>query len=242
MMYYRTAHHNRVWHYDQAEHRQGDRPGYCAGMVTFWIMMRAHGGDFDTYMGRGDIVEARLSNEQMQTILQHQDVTLGEEGMGGYNDLLKTDGFKFRKKHTQRVGADDGGAFEDIDLESVADYVAQQSRNAPTINTNQGVRATWFLVRMRPPKPRGGSGHVAAIEVRTDSEGQQVYRLMDPSNGCFEFYTRTTFKKWLMERFFYEYRHIYTGYVKIVKVSRLDPPPLSKFTNKVKSVLKSIFK
>lgn len=241
-MYYQTERINRVWYYDQMRAaRKAKLPGFCAGMVVFWIMLRANDNDFDTFQRDRDTVAAELSPEQLQAIIQNQHSIMEVDGRGGYDQLLRTDGFQLKKKNTHRVGASED-AYEDLDLESVADFVARQARNNPTINVNQAVRATWFVVRLRPPKPDGGSGHAVAIEVRTDSEGQQVYRLMDPNNGCFEFYTRTKFKEWLMGQFFLLYRQLYTGYVKVIRVSRLDPPPLSKFTNKVKAVLKKVFK
>lgn len=233
IIYQLTEPENRVWAFDQSTANLGAGQGFCAGMVIVWIFLRARDRDFDTTMG--DIGGLRFPTidfeaEELRKVQAYQAACAEKPGKRGYRSVLNPEQYEVEKAIL-------AGPDVDADHRSLASTVSRMARQSPTLTEGTGRSRTWFLLRMRPArtKAEGGSGHVVAIEAERQN-GNKVFRLMDPSNGQFQFIGTGEFQNWLTNVFFRRsgYVELYP-YLKIHKVTRLEPTGASAIATQLKA-------
>ncbi len=233
IVYEHTAPDNRVWAFDQSTANLGAGQGFCAGMVIVWIFLR--GKDRDSQGTVGEIGDFRFptivfESDELRKVRAYQASCAETPGKQGYRNVLNPEQYEVEKAIL-------AGPDVEADHQSIAATVSRLARQSPTFTEGANRNRTWFLLRLRPArtKAEGGSGHVVAIEVARQGAGE-VFRLMDPSNGQFQFTGAAEFQDWLTNVFFRRsgYLQLYP-YLKIHKVARLAPTGASAFALQIKS-------
>jgi hypothetical protein len=219
---------NMIWWFDQSSDSIGSGPGFCAGIVVSWILIRAQGGDFGTAPAKFGPPTMTLSNQQKQLIIQYQQQLVGTPGRATYEDMLQqndpgitvlkalnVDTHKTYRTVTNTTSAQtsvlDSALYDDVELSGMAPYVAQRTT----------VARCFYIMRFRPAvedyKKMGTGGHVIAIEVNGPWGAAQTFRLMDPNRGCYDVAGAGAFNTWLLNNFLpnSSYRQFYRKRIKV---------------------------
>jgi hypothetical protein len=203
--------------------------GFCAGMVVCWLLLRRSGADFFVQDNgeRGRTIQP--TREQGDLIQSYQLRHIMNAKRKGYEEMLNAEILKALDVNAVVDATDTDGNilgthFETADIKMVVDYVsAQMTRREPCLVG--GELTGFFIVRFRA---YGKSGHVCAIEVKGAVIGKQVFRWMDPNEGCWLFDSLDDFRAWFLWRYTSD-SLIGQAYDKRVKVHQVIFPTASGY-------------
>jgi hypothetical protein len=197
----------RVWTFDQMMAKIGSGPGFCAGIVISWILLRAYGRDFATKTGKFG-PEAIISEEQKELIRNYMnkylEIAMQSDGSLAYESVMREVGGVGSSYIDVASLLSVEGKRDEAGKEIGYGYAERQLRDIPRhVAEATTMSQCFFLIRFRPTGRMvtrlnhtymDDRGHVVCIEVNGVYGQTQTFRLMDPNDGCYLCHTMPEFQ------------------------------------------------